>query len=60
MNYNYETIDFQALEAYEEKLHQKADADYPDMEDRYCPYCGRRLVRGSISYFEGYHIDSCY
>ncbi len=24
-----------------------------------CPMCGQELKPGSISYFEGYHIDGC-
>lgn len=44
---------------YEEKLHQEADKKYPNLEDRHCWQCGSRLVKGSISYYEGFHLDSC-
>lgn len=47
------------FESYEDELHRKADKSYPDLEDRYCPQCGNRLVRGSVSYYEGFHFDSC-
>jgi hypothetical protein len=60
MGYGYEDdIDYRALEEYEERKHQEADKKYPYLEDRYCSDCGRRLVRGSVSYYEGRHIDSC-
>lgn len=26
---------------------------------RWCPKCGQELKPGSISYFEGFHIDGC-
>lgn len=26
---------------------------------KFCPGCGQELKPGSISYFEGYHIDGC-
>lgn len=48
-----------AYEDYLEDLHRKADAEFPDLTDRHCPNCGERLVRGSISYNYGYHMDSC-
>lgn len=45
---------------YEDAHHEKADRKYPDLEDRHCWKCGGRLVRGSMSYYEGWHFDSCY
>ena len=26
---------------------------------KYCPMCRQELKQGSISYFEGFHIDGC-
>lgn len=49
------------LEQYEyyEKMLEKADEEYPELEDRYCSVCGSRLVKGSYNYHEGVHIDGC-
>ena len=43
---------------------EKHTAEYiekgiPAEDWRYCPYCGQLLRYGSISYDEGFHIDSC-
>lgn len=26
----------------------------------YCHFCGRLIKNGSVSFFEGYHIESCF
>jgi len=35
------------------------DAEVKSGIRRFCPKCGEELRLGSISYFEGFHIDSC-
>lgn len=32
---------------------------FEDEEVIFCLICGEPLRKGSVSYFEGYHIDSC-
>lgn len=32
---------------------------YPHCEPKYCYRCGALLVATGISYYEGFHIDSC-
>ena len=44
---------------YYHELVKKAEEKYPNLEDRYCRKCGDVLVRGSINYYEGIHIDGC-
>ena len=45
------------------KWHQQAEKSYeeqPDLEHRSCYLCGQLMRAGSMSYYEGYHFDSCY
>jgi ribosomal protein S27AE len=46
---------------YQEYMEQVEVADemHPDLEDKWCPRCGTFLVKGSINYGEGFHIDGC-
>ncbi|AGA60114.1 hypothetical protein Theco_4118 (plasmid) [Thermobacillus composti KWC4] len=46
------------IEVYFEKV-KKADERYPELDDRFCVKCGYALVKGSINYIEGLHIDGC-
>lgn len=49
-----ELNDFLAIEQ------EKAFKSYPEgKQKRFCDICGELLVYNSISYYEGYHIDSC-
>jgi hypothetical protein len=50
---------FRFLEQQREEA-EKSYEGLPESEKRYCPYCGELMKWASISYFEGFHIDSCY
>lgn len=44
-----------------EEDNRKAFESYPEDEEvRFCSKCGRPLYWSSISYDEGWHIDSCF
>lgn len=43
---------------YDELL-EKGKEENPDLPDRECSKCGEELVRGSINYSRGHHIDGC-
>lgn len=39
----------------------EAERSYSRRDKRvYCHRCGRLIRNGSVSFFEGYHIDSCF
>jgi hypothetical protein len=51
-----------AIAEYQGNERIKALASYPDgknVEVRYCSICGEPLRYRSVSYDEGWHIDSC-
>ncbi|NLT15401.1 MAG: hypothetical protein GXY05_13790 [Clostridiales bacterium] len=52
--------DAEGTAAFLESERQKAYASYkPGDEARCCCICGEPLVKNSVSYYEGFHIDSC-
>lgn len=52
--------DFNGTMKWISECRKKAFQSYPDEEKiRYCTLCGEPLVYTSISYDEGFHIDSC-
>lgn len=48
----YEQMNQRAVDSYK----GKNETLYPE---KFCSKCGRLLVCGSISYYEGFHMDSC-
>lgn len=48
-------------EYYYEVDRERAQKSYKEnnLDYVYCSLCGELLVAGSISYYEGYHIDGC-
>jgi uncharacterized protein with PIN domain len=41
--------------------HRRAlDSYAPNEEVRFCPKCNCALIKGSMSYLEGWHFDSCF
>lgn len=50
------------IESIEAEQNKRAIKSYEDSssEKKFCPNCGQLLVNNSMSYFEGFHFDSCY
>lgn len=47
--------------ALKEMIKRALDSYQDNFEDiRFCSKCGLPLTYESISYYEGYHVDSCY
>lgn len=67
-NYEQQLSEFkdedpEGLQKFLDEQYEKALASYPEDCDeelyRCCPICGALLVYQSLSYYEGYHFDSC-
>ena len=50
----------ESFRQWQQKHHQEVVDSYPeDEEGVFCYKCGSLLKYKSMSYYEGYHIDSC-
>lgn len=44
-----------------QKEQEEAERSYqPGTKRVYCHLCGRLMKNGSVSFFEGYHVDTCF
>lgn len=54
------TEDAEGLQEFLQREREKVLKSYNSNDNIvYCSICGEPLVKDSISYFEGFHIDNC-
>lgn len=56
----WEAEDPEGLQKFIYRYRKEALTSYPEgVEVKYCPICGEPLKYKSMSYYEGWHFDSC-